>query len=237
MMEKSLTENFDINYKIVKENIKKAAQLSGRSEDDIILLAAVKTVSPELINYAIESGIKFIGDNRVQELKEKENEVIKSVEKHFIGHLQTNKVKDVINRVKMVESVDSLRLANEISKCALKNQKVMDILVEVNIGGEESKSGFSPNELESALKEIALLQGVKVRGLMCIPPVCQNREEKIKYFTLMQKLSIDIKEKNIDNINIDLLSMGMSDSYCEAIECGANLVRLGTVLFGKRNYF
>lgn len=237
MMEKSLTENFDINYKIVKENIKKAAQLSGRSEDDIILLAAVKTVSPELINYAIESGIKFIGDNRVQELKEKENEVIKSVEKHFIGHLQTNKVKDVINRVKMIESVDSLRLANEISKCALKNQKVMDILVEVNIGGEESKSGFSPNELESALKEIALLQGVKVRGLMCIPPVCQNREEKIKYFTLMQKLSIDIKEKNIDNINIDLLSMGMSDSYCEAIECGANLVRLGTVLFGKRNYF
>ena len=237
MMEKSLTENFDINYKIVKENIKKAAQISGRSEDDIILLAAVKTVSPELINYAIESGIKFIGDNRVQELKEKENEVIKSVEKHFIGHLQTNKVKDVINRVKMVESVDSLRLANEISKCALKNQKVMAMLVEVNIGGEESKSGFSPNELESALKEIALLQGVKVRGLMCIPPVCQNREEKIKYFTLMQKLSIDIKEKNIDNINIDLLSMGMSDSYCEAIECGANLVRLGTVLFGKRNYF
>ncbi len=237
MTEKSLTENFDINYKIVKENIKKAAEISGRNESDIILLAAVKTVSPDLINYAIQSGIKYIGDNRVQELKEKENEVTKNVHKHFIGHLQTNKVKDVINRVEMIESVDSLRLANEISKCAIKNQKVMDILVEVNIGDEESKSGFSAEELYSALKEISLLPGVKVKGLMCIPPVCQNREEKIKYFTIMQKLSIDIKEKNIDNVSMDILSMGMSDSYCEAIECGANLVRLGTVLFGKRNYF
>lgn len=237
MMEKSLTENFDINYQIVKENIKKYAELSGRNQNDIILLAAVKTVTPELINYAISSGISFIGDNRVQELKEKENEVTKNVHKHFIGHLQTNKVKDVINRVEMIESVDSLRLANEISKCAVKNQKVMEILVEVNIGNEESKSGFSANELESALKEISLLPGVKVKGLMCIPPVCETREEKIEYFSLMKKLSIDIKEKNIDNIDIDILSMGMSDSYCEAIECGANLVRLGTVLFGKRNYF
>ncbi len=237
MTEKLLTENFNENYALVKENIKKAAEISGRKEEDIILLAAVKTVSPDLINHAIKSGIKYIGDNRVQELKEKENDITETTHKHFIGHLQTNKVKDVINRVEMIESVDSLRLANEISKCAVKNQKVMDILVEVNIGNEESKSGFLAEDLESALKEISLLPGVKVRGLMCIPPVCEKREEKIKYFTQMQKLSIDIKAKNIDNISVDILSMGMSDSYVEAIECGANLVRLGTVLFGKRNYF
>lgn len=236
MMEKSLTDSFDLNYAEIKQKIAVSAAKSGRKAEDIILLAAVKTVSPELINYAIKSGIEYIGDNRVQEMLSKENEIILPVHKHFIGHLQTNKVKDVIDRVEMIESVHSLKLAKEISRLALKSGKKMNILLEVNIGEEESKSGFRYNEVLEAVKEIALLDGVSIKGLMAIPPICDTNEAK-EYFTKMQKLFIDIKDKNIDNVNMEYLSMGMSDTYSLAIECGANLVRVGTLLFGKRNYF
>lgn len=236
MMEKSLTDSFDLNFAEIKEKIAASAKKSGRQAEDIILLAAVKTVSPELINYAIKSGIKYIGDNRVQEMLSKENEITESVHKHFIGHLQTNKVKDVIDRVEMIESVDSLRLAKEINRIACKKGKVMDILLEVNIGQEESKSGFVYTEVLNAVKEISLLDSVRICGLMSIPPICDNNDEIKEYFLKMQKLFIDIKSKKIDNVSMEILSMGMSDTYELAIECGANLVRVGTLLFGKRNY-
>lgn len=237
MTEKLLTESFLLNFAEIKQKIKIAAEKSGRKAEDIILLAAVKTVSPELINYAIKNGIEYIGDNRVQEMISKENEIEDFVHKHFIGHLQTNKVKDVINRVEMIESVHSLKLANEISKQAIKCEKVMDILLEVNIGNEESKSGFFVDELLNAIKEISLLKGVKIKGLMTIPPICDTDEEVKEFFEQMYKLFIDIRAKNIDNVNMDILSMGMSDTYELAVECGANLVRVGTKLFGERKYF
>lgn len=236
MTEKSLTEVFQKNYSEIKEKIAVAAVKSGRKPEDITLLAAVKTVPPELINYAIDNGIKVIGDNRVQELVSKENEINKNVTKHFIGHLQTNKVKDVVGRVKLIESVDSIRLAEIIGKQSVKIGITTDILLEVNIGEEDSKSGFLFNELLSAVETISKIKGINVRGLMAIPPICSDSGENIKYFCKMNQLFIDIRDKNIDNISMDILSMGMSDDYEVAIEYGSTQVRIGTLLFGRRNY-
>ena len=236
MTEKSLTEVFCENYSEIKEKIAVAAEKSGRNAEDITLLAAVKTVSPELINFAVEQGISVIGDNRVQELISKENEVTENVKKHFIGHLQTNKVKDIINRVSLIESVDSLRLAEAIGKQAEKHNKIMDILLEVNVGNEESKSGFAFDEIEENIEKISKIPFVKIRGLMAIPPICEDKDDNCKYFLKMRQLFIDIKAKNIDNVSMDILSMGMSDDYEAAVLCGSTEVRIGTLLFGRRNY-
>ncbi len=236
MTEKSLTEVFDQNFKEIKEKIAVAAERSGRKAEDITLLAAVKTVSPELINYALDNGIRVIGDNRVQELISKENDVKKGVTKHFIGHLQTNKVKDVVGRVALIESVDSIRLAEMIGRQSQKIGTVTDILLEVNVGDEESKSGFSFNKVEENLYEIAKISGIRIKGFMAIPPICAQAEENVKYFSKMKQLFIDIKGKNIDNVSMEILSMGMSGDYEKAIECGATEVRIGTLLFGRRNY-
>lgn len=228
-------EWFNKNYAEIKENIEKACSSIGKTKEDVILLAATKTVPMEVINHAISSGIEYIGENRVQEFLSKKDELFKS-HRHFIGHLQTNKVKDIVGEVEMIESVHSIKLATEIDKQCKRIGKTMDILLEVNIGAEESKSGFSPEELDSALESIAKLECVKVKGLMTIPPICENSEEICNYFNKMHKLFIDIRDKNIDNINMVYLSMGMSDDYYEAIACGANIVRIGTSLFGRRNY-
>lgn len=236
MTEKSLTEVFDENYGEIKGKIAVAAKKSGRNAEAITLLAAVKTVSSELINYAIDKGIKVIGDNRVQELIGKEKDIDRAVEKHFIGHLQTNKVKDVVGRVSLIESVDSVRLAEIIGKQAEKICKCMDILLEVNIGNEQSKSGFSVDEIYENIEKISKISGVRVKGLMAIPPVCENCEDNRKYFLKMKQLFIDIRDKNIDNVSMEILSMGMSDDYEIAIECGSTEVRIGTLLFGRRNY-
>jgi pyridoxal phosphate enzyme (YggS family) len=236
MTEKLLTEVFDENYSEIKEKINAAAQKSGRKGSDITLLAAVKTVQPSLINYAISKGITVIGDNRVQELISKENEVNPNVTKHFIGHLQTNKVKDIVGRVSLIESVDSLRLAEMIGKQSEKIGKNTEILLEVNIGKEESKSGFMPEEVMENLEKIAKISGVTVKGLMAIPPICNESEENREYFLKMKQLFIDIQAKNIDNVFMEILSMGMSDDYETAIECGSTQVRIGTLLFGRRNY-
>ena len=235
MMEKLSAEEFDLNYENIVDRINAAAKKSGRNPEDIILLAATKTVDIDTINYAIEKGINYIGENKVQELLLKDDS-IKAPHKHFIGHLQTNKVKDIINRVEMIESVDSLKLANEISKQAVKADKKIDVLIEINIGGEESKWGFVPEETLDAVKKIAELPNLSVKGLMAIPPVCENSDENRKYFRQMYKLFIDIGAQKIDNSSMDILSMGMSDDFEVAIEEGANLVRLGTALFGRRNY-
>ncbi len=235
MTEKSSNSIFDENYPKILADIAKAAERSGRKPEDIILLGATKTVPAEAVNHAISGGLAFIGENKVQELLDKWPLIEGDVHSHFIGHLQTNKVKYIIDKVEMIESVHSIKLAEEINKRAAGIGKTMDILLEVNIGGEESKSGFAPNEVESAVKSIAKLENVKVRGLMTIPPVSEGDELK-KYFTKMKELFVDIRDKNIDNIYMDYLSMGMSSDFAEAILCGANIVRVGTSLFGARYY-
>lgn len=235
MMEKLSAEEFDLNYQRVLERLNSAAEKSGRDKEEITLLAATKTVDADTINYAIEKGITHIGENRVQELLSKHS-LLKPAHSHFIGHLQTNKVKDIIDKVEMIESVDSLKLANEISKQALKRGITMDVLLEVNIGGEESKSGFAPKEIESAVKETAKLPAIRVKGLMAIPPATDLPEESRKYFRNMYKLFIDIRDKKIDNSNMSVLSMGMSNDFDIAAEEGATLVRVGTSLFGRRIY-
>ncbi|MCQ2455113.1 MAG: YggS family pyridoxal phosphate-dependent enzyme [Clostridia bacterium] len=235
MTEKSSAEIFDENYKEILKKIEESAAASGRKKEDITLLAATKTVDVDTINHAIESGIEYIGENRVQEFLSKKDG-LSNCHRHFIGHLQTNKVKDIVPFVELIHSVDSFRLANEISKVSLKLRKTTDILLEVNIGNEDSKSGFKEWELCENFQKISKLEGIRIRGLMAIPPICSKNEKNTEYFRKMKKLFIDICTENIDNNNINILSMGMSDDYDEAIKCGANLVRIGTALFGKREY-
>ena len=179
------------NIKQIKQNIKDAAERSGRKFEDIKIMAVTKTVLPELVNVAINEGITLLGENRVQEFLDKKDSYLPA-EVHFIGHLQTNKVKYIIDKVSMIQSVDSLKLAKEISRLAVKKQKTMDVLVEINIGEEESKSGIKSEEALSLVTEIAALDGIKVRGIMSIPPICDKKEQLIEYFSkLNQKIIIN----------------------------------------------
>jgi len=235
MMEKLSAKEFDSNLAEVMKRIEAAVKKSNRYIDDITVLAATKTVDSETINYAINKGIKYIGENKVQEFLSKNDDII-SAHRHFIGHLQTNKVKDIIGKVELIHSVDSLKLAREISKQAVKNSCEVDILLEVNIGDEESKWGFTPQNLKENICEIAKLNGLHIKGLMAIPPICEEAQENRKYFQKMYKLFIDIGAEKIDNSSMEVLSMGMSDDFDVAIEEGATLIRLGTALFGRRIY-
>ncbi|MBR3593899.1 MAG: YggS family pyridoxal phosphate-dependent enzyme [Clostridia bacterium] len=236
MTEKLSDSVFDENYAEIVKNIAAAAEKSGRNPEDIILLAATKTVSADRINYAISKGVNYIGENRVQELLSKDDDVNPSAHRHFIGHLQTNKVKDIIGRVEMIESVDSVHLAEKIGAEAVKRGITMDVLLEINIGAEQSKSGFTPEGIYEALDEIMKIEGIKVRGIMSIPPVCTDKTVQREFFTKLNDIFIDISREKLDNSNRLYLSMGMSSDYDLAIECGANLVRIGTGLFGDRNY-
>lgn len=235
MMEKLSAKEFDRNFSEISARLDTALSKIGKKREDIILLAATKTVDTDTINYAVSKGIRYIGENKVQELLSKEKDYA-PCHRHFIGHLQTNKVKDIIDKVEMIQSVDSLKLAKEISKQAVKCNIQMEILLEVNIGGEDSKWGFAPDETEEAVREISKLPNLKIKGLMAIPPICENSEENRPYFKKMQKLFVDIDTQNIDNSSMDILSMGMSDDFDIAVEEGANLVRVGTALFGRRIY-
>lgn len=236
-MTERLLNNIEYNYKTICENIAKAAQRSGRKYEDITFLAATKTVEAEYINYAISLGLNHIGENRVQELLSKyESYDLENTKLHMIGHLQTNKVRQIVDKVDMIESVDSLKLAKEISLQSEKRNISTDVLIEVNIGGEESKSGISPDELDELICQISELPAIKVQGLMTIPPICENKQKIFGYFENMRKLFIDISSKKIDNISMNVLSMGMSDDYMEAIREGATMVRIGSALFGARNY-
>jgi len=236
MTERSYTDAVSRNLAEIESNICDAASSVGKKREDIILLAATKTVSPEIINHAINSGIKYIGENRVQEFLSKEADILPTVCRHFIGHLQTNKAKDIVGRVAMIESVHSLKLANLIGKLSCDLGIETDILLEVNIGKEENKSGFIKEELDEIIPQIAKIDGVNLRGLMTIPPICEKKTEIIPYFEEMYKLFIDNKGKKLDNVSMEYLSMGMSSDYAEAIKCGSNIVRIGTSLFGARNY-
>jgi pyridoxal phosphate enzyme (YggS family) len=229
-------EIFDENYIDILEKVSRAAIKSGRKPEDIKILAATKTIDTEVINYAIKKGITLIGENRVQEFLSKESSLDTLAERHFIGHLQTNKVKDIVGKVTLIHSVHSFKLAKTISDISEKRGIVTDILLEVNIGDEESKSGFKKDEIPEKMEEISKLKGISIKGLMAIPPICEKNEKNRQYFKEMYKLFLEIKALKIYNSSMDILSMGMSDDFDTAIEEGATLVRIGTALFGKRNY-
>ena len=236
MTARSLSD-VEYNYNVICERIAEAAQKAGKSADDIKFLAATKTVEPEVINHAISLGLKYIGENKVQELLSKYADYnLQNCSLQFIGHLQTNKVKQIVGKVDLIQSVDSVKLANEIAKQSIKLNKTTDILVEVNIGREENKSGVYPENLDELLCEISQIEGISVKGLMTIPPICDNKHKISKYFNNMHNIFIDISQKKLDNISMTILSMGMSADYYEAILEGANMVRIGSSLFGARNY-
>lgn len=235
-MERSLTD-IKYNYDFINEKIAEAAMKAGKTRDDITFLSATKTVEPEYINYAISLGLSYIGENKVQELLSKYDQYnLENCSLQFIGHLQSNKVRQIVGKVDLIQSIDSMKLAKEVSKCSLKNNITSDILVEVNIGKEENKSGVMSEMLEELVEEISTLPAVNVKGLMTIPPICEKKDEIRRYFEKMNRLFLDISSKKLDNVSMDILSMGMSSDYYEAILEGANMVRIGSALFGNRIY-
>ncbi len=225
------------NIAAVRENIARAAAAAGRDADEILLIGATKTNDAQRVREAIAAGLPACGENRVQELLEKNAAgAYAGAELHFIGTLQKNKVKYLVGTVKLIHGADSVALMAEISRQALKRGLRQDILLEINTGGEASKSGFSPAALPAALEAAAALPGIFVRGLMTVPPICRVPEENLPYFRLLQQLFIDNSEKKYDNVRMDFMSMGMSADYEAAIACGANMVRIGTAIFGRRQY-
>ena len=219
----------------IRERINKAAEKSGRSGKDITLVAVTKTYEADVINEAIELGVTDIGENKVQEILRKYDSV-KPVRWHLIGHLQSNKVKYIIDKVSMIHSVDSIHLMDEIERQAEKKNKTMDILIQVNISGEESKFGIKPEDVYEILEYASKLKYVKVRGLMTILPKDDNKMNLKLHFVNIKRLSLDISEKKYDNICMDYLSMGMSGDFEEAIMEGSDMVRIGSAIFGERKY-
>lgn len=226
------------NIKRIRSEIAESAVKAGRKPEDVRLMAVTKTVAVEYINHAIlNCGIDLIGENKVQEFLSKKDELrLDGVEKHLIGHLQTNKVKKILPEVDMIQSVDSLRLAKAISDEAVKLGISSEILLEVNIGGEDSKTGFDKAAFFESLDEISSLPSITVKGLMTIPPICDNTAELEKYFSMMYDYYNEIKSKNFSNFNFEILSMGMSGDYSQAVKYGSNLVRVGSAIFGARLY-
>ena len=225
------------NYKTIKENIAQAALKSGRKPENVRFMAVTKTVESLYINHALSLGVDLIGENRVQEFLGKRDELnLNGVEKHLIGHLQTNKVRQIVGEVDMIDGVDSIKVAKEIGKVSQKKGIITDVLVEVNIGGEESKFGLDPVKLDETVCEMAEIDGIKICGLMAIPPICTDEEENRKFFSNMYTMFLDIKAKKLDNVSMNILSMGMSDDYVSAILEGSTMVRVGSSLFGRRVY-
>lgn len=231
--------NMSITDKLaaVRANIALAAARSGRDERDILLVGATKMNDTARVREAIAAGLSACGENRVQEMLAKKAEgAYDGAKLHFIGHLQSNKVKNVVGQVELIESVHSYELLREINKHAKKLGIVQDVLIEVNIANEASKSGISPQELPDILALCGGFEALRVRGLMSIPPICASGEENRPYFRAMQQLFVDNGEKKYDNVYMDFLSMGMSGDYAVAVECGANIVRVGSAIFGERHY-
>ena len=225
------------NVAFVKAEIARAAAEAGRDPAEIRLVAATKMNDADRVREAIQAGVDICGENRVQEMLEKNAlGAYEGVPLHFIGHLQKNKVRQVVGLCELIHSVDSLGLLQEISRVAGKKGLIQDVLLEVNVGAEESKSGISPEEVPGLLLEASKLPAVRVCGLMAIPPICEKPEENRPFFLQMQKLFVDNCRKKYDNISMDFLSMGMTGDYTEAVRCGANLVRVGSGIFGPRNY-
>lgn len=224
------------NLKSVQERIRVAALKAGRNPDEITLIAVSKTKPVDMIQDIYDAGIREFGENKVQEITSKKPQLPDDINWHMIGHLQRNKVRAVIDKACLIHSVDSLRLAQAISTEAVKSNMTVSILLEVNMAGEETKFGFKPDEVHDALQSIAGLPGIYVRGLMTSAPYVSNPEENRQYFRDMRQLCVDLKAKNIDNTSMDYLSMGMTNDFEVAVEEGATHVRVGTAIFGERNY-
>lgn len=224
------------NYQRIKNDVAETAVKAGRDENDVRLMCVTKTVEPEYINPVLDLGADLIGENKVQEYCSKLDTLhLDGVEKHIIGHLQTNKVKYIAGKVDMIESVDSIKLAKEIEKQFSKVDSTANVLIEVNIGNEESKSGCDIAVLDDLIYEIAQLPHINIKGLMTIPPICDEKEVR-GYFARMHDKFLEIKEKGIENVSMDILSMGMSADYEQAILEGSNIVRVGSAIFGARHY-
>jgi len=220
------------NLEIINEKIKKAALKANRHPEEIKLVAVTKTATIEQIKDALSAGVKIIGENKVQEAKEKYQILTTDTEWHLVGHLQTNKVKYAIEIFDCIQSMDSIKLAKEIDRRSLQFGKITNVLVEVNVSGEETKYGIKPEEVKPFLKEISKFSRIRVRGLMTIAPIGEVKEEVRPYFRKLRELFKEIKSKNIKNVKMDYLSMGMTDDFEVAIEEGANMVRIGRGIFG-----
>ena len=222
------------NLHEVQENIRKACERSGRNPEDVTLIAVSKTKPVSDIEQIYAAGIREFGENKVQEMNDKQKVLPGDINWHMIGHLQRNKVKYIVDNVAMIHSVDSVRLAEEISKEAVKKNVAVDILVEVNVAKEESKFGLYTEDVRQFVEQISKLPGINIKGLMTSAPFVDNPEDNRQYFKKLKDLSVDINAKNIDNVHMDFLSMGMTNDYKIAIQEGANLVRIGSGIFGLR---
>jgi pyridoxal phosphate enzyme (YggS family) len=226
----------EANIKDIRSRIEKAAKKTGRGAEEIKLVAVSKTVEPERINQAIRCGIDIIGENRVQEAEGKFKEITEEVEKHLVGHLQTNKAKKAVELFDFIQSIDSERIAKEVSKRASEMGKVMDVLVEVNTSAEETKFGIEPNQALPFIETLSGLESIKIKGLMTIGLFTDNPEETRPCFKKLKELFERIKSANVPNVEIRYLSMGMTSDFEVAIEEGSNMVRVGTGIFGSRRY-
>ena len=224
------------NLQSVEENIKKACEKAGRKREDVTLIAVSKTKPVEMLQEIYDQNIRNFGENKVQEMCDKMEVLPKDIKWHMIGHLQTNKIKYIIGKTELIHSVDSLHLAQEISKQAVKHDVQTDILIEINIANEQTKFGIDAGDTIQLVREIAALPNIHIKGLMTITPFVENPEDNRLYFRRIHQLSVDITKENIDNVNMDILSMGMTGDYMVAIEEGATMVRVGTGIFGERNY-
>lgn len=224
------------NIEHVRENIEKACKKAGRRVDEVTLIAVSKTKPYTDIEEALKSGTLDYGENKVQEMCEKYEILPKNIRWHMIGHLQRNKVKYLVGKTELIHSVDSIRLAEQIEKEYAKKDETANILIEVNMAQEESKFGITSQETEELIRKISTFEHIRIKGLMTIAPYTDNPETNRVYFRQMKKLSVDIRDKNIDNVSMDVLSMGMTGDYQVAIEEGSTMVRVGTGIFGERNY-
>ena len=225
------------NVARIRAEMASAAIAAGRDPKEILLCAATKMNNAEAVREAIRAGVDCCGENRVQELTAKLAEnAYEGAPVHFIGHLQTNKVKQVVGKVDLIQSVDSEHLLAAIHKEAKKQGILQNILLEVNVGAEESKSGFAPEEVLPLLDKISEYPNIRVKGLMAIPPISEKHGDNVKYFEKMCKISVDIIEKKYDNVKVECMSMGMSGDYIDAIRCGSTMIRVGTAIFGPRDY-
>ena len=225
------------NVARIRQEINRAAIAAGRDPGEIRLCAATKMNSADAVRQAIAAGVDCCGENRVQELTEKlSQDAYRGAPVHFIGHLQTNKVRQVVGKVDLIQSVDSLRLLRAINAEAAKQGIVQSVLLEVNIGQEESKSGFLAEEIPDLPEKCGEFSNICIKGLMAIPPISHNSGDNVKFFQKMSQLYVDIRRKKYDNVMVDCLSMGMSDDFTDAVRWGSTMVRVGTAIFGARNY-
>lgn len=224
------------NLKCVEQRICKACERAGRERDEVTLIAVSKTKPVEMLEEIYSEEIRYFGENKVQEMCDKYEVMPKDIKWQMIGHLQTNKVKYIVDKADLIHSVDSVRLAETIDKEAKKKDRIVRILLEVNMAREESKFGLMPEEVMEVVDRIAALDNVRVEGLMTIAPFVEDPEENRKYFAALKQLSVDIRGKNVNNVNMSILSMGMTNDFEVAIEEGATMVRIGTAIFGERNY-